>query len=295
MINSIKDKDLLESMGVYQILNTHTQVRYIGSTTQSFRKRCYQHRTELTTIKHKNPHLQRSYAKHGASNFVFSIVKICNTAEECRNYEQQLFDTVDFKMLYNINTNAHTPTDPVVIKRRNQSIRDATKLRMEKYEAWKFNGFKDVEFEENDIKWFKTLYTPWNKGKVLSEEHKSKLRDVTRVMTSPGKKSRNNAMRRNAPCIEVYRDDTLIATFRSAIDLQDLSMKDDFPLVDYMTLINKKGRNGYPSGRMCRIRVTKVMNTNVLYKGLAFKSVNAPYISNGVSGPDEFMEALYNI
>lgn len=295
MKNLIKCKELLDSKGVYQIINTVTQKKYIGSTTQNFRKRCWQHRTELNRKNHKNLHLQRSYDKYGPNVFLFDIIKVIDKDEAIREEEQLLLNLYKKEDLYNINTNAMIPTDEITIAKRTIGIKKATRERMKRYHMWLNKEKLDSYFSEKELHWFNKLKNPWNKNKKLSKEHILKLKTVERKITKEGLEKKKLAHRLNSPCIEVYLEDHLLAIFRSPIDLQEHSMKDDFPLIKYMKLVNKKGRNGYPPGRMCRIRILKCIKENILYKGFTFKSVNARCISNGVNESDEFMESLYFI
>ena len=295
MKNLIKSKELLNSKGVYQIVNTLNNKKYIGSTTQSFKKRCWQHRTELKNNKHKNPHLQHSYNKYGKEAFVFEIIKSISCDKTIRKEEQALLDYYNIDDLYNINTNAIVPTCPSILKRRNLSIKKATNARMDKYYRWKQDGCPEEGYTGSELAWFCKLMNPWNKGESLTELHINKLRTATRVMTRGGLASRALAMRLNSSCIEVYKNGICLAKFRSPQDLQDHSMMDTFPLIPYMELINKKGRNGYPPGRLCRTRVLKCAKENIQYKGLIFKSVNARCISNGADELDELTETLYLI
>lgn len=70
----------MESSGIYQIRNTMTGKCYIGSA-QCFRIRWGQHRNKLKKSVHHSPHMQHSWNRHGAENFVFEILEICERSE----------------------------------------------------------------------------------------------------------------------------------------------------------------------------------------------------------------------
>lgn len=83
--------------GVYEIFNTVSKKRYVGSTTIGVIKRWNDHKSQLRTNKHPNIHLQRSWNKHGSEAFQFRILEVCiNVLER----EQFYIDTL--KPEYNI-------------------------------------------------------------------------------------------------------------------------------------------------------------------------------------------------
>lgn len=62
--------------GIYQILNTRNQKRYIG-LSKDVRNRCLQHRSELIREKHANDYLQKAWSIDGDA-FVFDVIEYCN-------------------------------------------------------------------------------------------------------------------------------------------------------------------------------------------------------------------------
>lgn len=88
--------------GVYKIINSINGKYYIGST-KNFEKRKVRHFKDLAKNKHHNAYLQKSFNKHGESNFKFEILI------ECENYfekEQEILNNLDFTKCYNIGKNA---------------------------------------------------------------------------------------------------------------------------------------------------------------------------------------------
>lgn len=77
--------------GVYQILNTVSGKRYIGSAAVSFRKRWTDHLSSLRLDRKKNPYLQNAWNKHGEKAFIFEILEEC-LPKDCIEREQYYMD-----------------------------------------------------------------------------------------------------------------------------------------------------------------------------------------------------------
>ena len=90
----------MEEFGIYQIINKNNEKRYIGSTSESFRKRFNLHKHHLRNNKHKNSHLQYSWNKYGEDVFEFSILEICSDKLEVLDREQEYINSFDFEELY---------------------------------------------------------------------------------------------------------------------------------------------------------------------------------------------------
>lgn len=76
---------------IYQILNKVTGKRYVGSASD-YAKRCYAHRKKLMLGTHHSPKLQNSWDKHGADNFVFSIIEVISDKSKLTEREQHWID-----------------------------------------------------------------------------------------------------------------------------------------------------------------------------------------------------------
>lgn len=93
--------------GVYEILNTITKERYVGSASRigksnslsGFYVRFEKHKSLLKSNKHYNIHLQRAYNKYGENNFNFNVLSIC-PPEYCIKLEPWFLDNL--KPEYNI-------------------------------------------------------------------------------------------------------------------------------------------------------------------------------------------------
>lgn len=79
--------------GIYKITNIINNKFYIGSASLGFERRFIQHKSDLKQNKHRNIHLQRSYNKHGKSNFLFEIIEYCEPLK-CLEREQYYIDTL---------------------------------------------------------------------------------------------------------------------------------------------------------------------------------------------------------
>lgn len=62
--------------GVYQIVNTVNQKRYIGCSV-NIQQRCRKHREKLTKNTHENAHLQAAWNKYGKVAFTFEVIEYC--------------------------------------------------------------------------------------------------------------------------------------------------------------------------------------------------------------------------
>lgn len=84
--------------GIYEILNTVTDKRYVGSA-QNFLKRWRIHIRLLKRGEHHSKHLQSAWNKHGPEVFVFQAILYC-VPEELIEYEQLCID--EMNSAYNI-------------------------------------------------------------------------------------------------------------------------------------------------------------------------------------------------
>lgn len=104
--------------GVYQILNTANNKRYIGSSVYIY-KRFNQHLNTLRQNKHQNRFLQRAWNKYGADSFKFQILLICSM-ENLDFYEELIikeFQTNDAQFGYNLRPGARSNKGLKGIKR----------------------------------------------------------------------------------------------------------------------------------------------------------------------------------
>lgn len=91
--------DIPITSGVYAIMNTLNNKKYIGST-HCFKTRFAEHRSQLRKGNHKNIHLQRAYNKYGENYFVFLILEECENIQNTLNFIEQKW--IDSDGDYNI-------------------------------------------------------------------------------------------------------------------------------------------------------------------------------------------------
>jgi group I intron endonuclease len=206
------DKDVLNKTGVYKLENLVNGKFYIGSTGLSFKERFKQHSWELRCKRHKNPYLQNAWNLYGKDNFKAEILEFCEK-DKCGEYEQHLLDEHFPKgVLYNINpTSSGVEAFPAeVIKRRAQTLS----------KRW-----KEGRFVRNS--------TAWNKGKVLTDEHKQALRKPKNL--KPGWHEQRKEIRRaKAKSVSVYdHKGNFLMTFKNIPELSEFSLtdKNNLPMI----------------------------------------------------------------
>lgn len=134
--------------GIYQILNTITLDRYIGSSS-NLKQREVSHWSLLRNNKHYNNHLQSAVNKYGIANFKFIVLGIVSE-KDLIEVEQLCVD--EGKPKYNKRT--------VVVESN--------------------RGYK---FGPSKRRGVKTGKPAWNKGMIglISKEHKKKMVDALRA------------------------------------------------------------------------------------------------------------------
>lgn len=231
------NKDNIKKQGVYAIRNLVNGKMYIGSTANSFMKRWQCHKKRLRHGDHHSPHLQSSWDYYGEENFSFEIVEVTEP-EKCREREDyyiNLYQTLNPKFGYN--------TEIVDIE-GNTKCSEQTK---EKLSAITKQQWKDGLHQGN----FKKGVPSWNKG--LKCDNISKTR---RNMFSS---------------VEVYKDNVLIATFRSVIDLDEWSRDNELPGMKYYW--DKAGRSnlGRRTTHIASQNIHRAIRNNHVYRGFLFK------------------------
>lgn len=85
---------------VYEIVNTVTGKRYIGSTNR-YRFRFREHRRMLANGNHHAKYLQSSYRKHGGNAFVMRLLEVVTDPAYLIKREQYWIDQAKKRSLYN--------------------------------------------------------------------------------------------------------------------------------------------------------------------------------------------------
>lgn len=146
-----------ERSGIYQIVNTITQRRYVGYAS-NMRQRLKGHYHELARFKHKNEYLQRSWQKYGESCFSISVLQECEKDKLCfyEDYWIKTLKVCNRQYGYNIK-------DGNINGKAGQSEETKAKLRISNKNA---RPNKEAREKAN-------LY--W-KNNPMTDEHKEKLK-----------------------------------------------------------------------------------------------------------------------
>lgn len=254
-----KNLDQLDQKGVYEIKNIINEKKYIGSTTMCFLKRFQHHISMLRANRHKNQHLQHSWNKYGEENFEFNILEVCSK-DNCLVREQYYMD-LNKEYFYNINPLASgTPNMSI------ETINKRANTMKRKYATG--------EIQSN----FKKGHTPWNKGLIQGETVYLKVPKKKTEKLINCNREKSLLYRENAPKIDVFDiNNNFLGTWRSSIDLQNDSQKNNFVLIPYIQSRFKSGRRSKSLHYLATNHINSCANKKIdSYKGLIFKYNTAP-------------------
>ena len=145
--------------GIYQIINTTNNKKYIGSSKHLLR-RWNTHKYQLSNQKHSNSKLQRAWNKHGEEAFEFSILEECEI-EHLILKEQHYLDTI--KPEYNILKTAYSALGHTLSDESKQKIREKSLGRTFSKET--LQKMREAKLGKPSVR----------RGKKLSPEHKEQL------------------------------------------------------------------------------------------------------------------------
>lgn len=261
----------LKEKGVYKITCKPTNKVYIGSTSQSFIKRFWQHEYELLKNKHKNPYLQYAFNKHGKENFNYEILEICS--ESILDREQfwmEKYNSTNKDIGFNINTLASggDQFSKEVLKRRGKTFKETFNKAIEYYRMIQDNK---ITLEEVPQKYLKIVISklqsiPWNKGMKMNEKHKEKLRNAERVFTNEGYSKRCAAFKKLRSSVSIWKDGVKLFTFLDARSICEESYKEDSCFNQYLDLYKSKRKY-----ELALPNIYQACRTGKPYKGLYFK------------------------
>ena len=240
--------------GIYYIKCKLNNKVYIGSSI-NIKERLYKHFWQLKNNRHKNQYLQNIFNKYGIDSLKKGIIMLCSK-DKLKKLEQFFID--NNKNLINIIK--EDVTRPSLSKEVRLKISE-TLLRKH----------KEGKITSNSGQ-FKKGHVPWQKGKKYkSTEHLK----VPKRNTELRRQSRINIKEKRReevfPEVKVYKDNKYICTYRCSKDLYEDSLKKNFKLIPFMTLRNKKGRNGLSPYVLQTCNINKSSKTNKPYKGLSFQ------------------------
>jgi len=151
----------MNKCGIYKIVNIKTSKFYIGSS-DNIDKRWKRHISELKKRKHHSVYLQRSFNKHGKTNFMLQIIELCNK-KELLNIEQKYLDDLkpwNNSVGYNVSKHA-SGGDLLSYHPDKKDIRQ----RINETHTKTIN---DMTKKEKQLKWgkFKNDNSNWKNGKT---------------------------------------------------------------------------------------------------------------------------------
>ena len=223
--------------GVYAIRNLTNGKMYIGSTITSFHKRWQTHRKRLKNNTHHSNHLQKAYNKYGKDNFEYQILEI-TTPEIARireGYYIAKYKTLNSTFGYNteiVNLDGCTKC----------AEKTKQKLSMIAKDQWKRGVHNNSHFKGK---------SSWNKG--------IKCDNISL------------ARRQMFSSVEVYKNDVLIVTFRSIIDLSEWTKNNILPGLDFYTDKAKRSNKGTKTSYLQHANIGRAIRNKAVYRGLVFK------------------------
>lgn len=165
-------------MIIYLITNKVNEKRYVGQTTQSLKKRHWQHINDALVKKYPYP-LHCAIRKYGPENFNVRVLLKCNSMEELNHREGyliRLFNThISNNNGYNIRFGGS-----------NSFLSEDTKIKMSIAATGRIKSLEE-----------RAKLSIANSGKKLTREHKEKLRiaSTKRILTSEEKKKISDSKR----------------------------------------------------------------------------------------------------
>ena len=129
--------------GIYKITCLPTGKYYIGSSL-NIKGRFLKHKSDLKIQKHGNKYLQKAWNKHGATNFTFEILQICDSAIRLE-IEQSYLDAVqDWSVVFNALRKIPSSYCEVKKNSKNYYFR---------------NGVYEVKIKVGDVRYSKNVQT----------------------------------------------------------------------------------------------------------------------------------------
>lgn len=190
-VNNLED---LSRKGVYKIVNTKNKKIYIGSTTDSFKRRLRTHINKLRINKHPNSHLQSSWNKYGEDVFEFQIL-------ECLENNDSIFD---LEQKYITDSNCCNPTIGY-----NQDI----------------DVYRKIRNPETNKKISNTLKRKYASGEIIPVKKECVFKGEKRPEFSQKMRGKKNAVEVSSILGFV------IAIFRGPLDIEEYSKEHKLPFL----------------------------------------------------------------
>lgn len=225
--------------GVYVIRNKVNGKVYIGSTIVTFKKRWQDHLKHLKRGTHANNHLQSAYLKYGADAFSWEVLEY-TSKEEARKRESywiSYYDARNPEVGYN-EAGVNSEGNPIVSEATKAKLSEITK------QQWR-DGIHNNDYLKGVPSWNAGLKCP-NISKTRREIFDS---------------------------IAIYKEDQLIAIFRSAIDIEEWTTNNELPGLTYYSDKQNRKTAGKFTTKLRASNVHRAVREQKVYRGLIFKKV----------------------
>ena len=174
--NTISNIKLLHNAGIYAIIHTETQRRYVGSSVNIV-KRWAAHRSQLKALKHPNRKLQNAWDKYGAEAFQFKVIQQVENLNELLICEQFFIDNSN--SFYNIRLKAESNLGikyseeacvKISVAKKGRVHTDETKAKISAAKKGNTNRLGQKPNAETKAK-----MSVAKKGRIFSDETKAKM------------------------------------------------------------------------------------------------------------------------
>ena len=134
--------------GIYEILNTLNNFRYVGSTV-NLNKRFGEHKYLLRNNRHHSYKLQVAWDKYGEKHFKFKVLEYCEPIKDTLLSLEQKY--LDLQPEYNVCQEARNTTGVVFSEERKRKIGLANSRRIIKEETRIKHSLNSLNSEWNAI------------------------------------------------------------------------------------------------------------------------------------------------
>lgn len=157
-------------IGVYKIVNNVTNKVYVGQTI-NYKGRIVRHKSDLKCNRHSNPELQQDYNKYGLHSFKFELLERCskNKLLEQETYWINYYGGKESECLYNkcdlFGHNKSYKYNQSMAQKGIHTISELGKLKISQA----------------------------NKGKIISEEQRQKIKQAAKSNPNYGMKNKKHS------------------------------------------------------------------------------------------------------
>jgi group I intron endonuclease len=223
--------------GVYEIINTINNKKYIGQSIDIYR-RWKDHQCKLQTNSHNNEYLQRAWNKYGEENFEFKICEVCSEdkLDERECFYIKEYQTCNQLYGYNLKDGGghHDVSEEARLHMSQAHVNQWTEERRKEMRI-KYSGEKNPFYGKKHTEETRRKIAEANKLRVWSEKSKQKMRDRMTGSVSPNRGKtvpqevrdkisaslKGKPSPRSEPVIQLDKELNYIATFDSVQQAMD--------------------------------------------------------------------------